>query len=185
MVTKTKTTTTKSVKMIHEIIKNAKYVAPAQKQFHGIWVDNGYQYCTDTHRIVMLYKPVNIEIEQVKQTDKIICFVNDKFLNAETECTETIELPPVTEIREQIKELIGRKYKSNKLLYRLGEDPELAVVNAKYLVECMELIGATELKYNPNKPKNGVSYMETELGKVLLMPIYNTDNKVGYWKIGL
>lgn len=178
-----KTKTNKTAKMIQEIVKNAKYITSVT-DFHGTWIDNGCQYCTDTHRMLMLYEPIDVEkVEQIEQNGKIVDRANKMFEQAEMECTETIELPSVTEIKEKIKELIGRKYKTNKALYRLNNDPTLAVVNAKYLVECMEAIGATELKYNPNKPKNGMLFMETELGKVVLLPVYDKEGMVGYWKI--
>ena len=167
-------------KMIDEIIKNAIYATP-NKALHGAWVENGCQYCTDGYRAVMLYEPV----EAKERDNDCTLSVHKLITDAEMECTETVTLPNAKEIREQLKNLIGRKYRSYGLLYRLADDYNLASVNAKYLVECMEAIGATELRYNPKRPKNSALYMETKLGKAILLPVYNTTEKVGYWSIAI
>lgn len=166
-------------KMIEEIIKEAEYQNPNNEMLHGAWCEGNYQFCTDGYRVVALYKPVDVK----ERDSKFTLTVTQQFTDAETECTETITLPDVKEIREQISNLIGRKYRSNRVLYRLGNDPNLASVNAKYLVELMECLGATTIKYNPNRPHNGMLLMETELGKAILLPVYNQTDKVGYWKI--
>ena len=171
----------KTKKMLEEIIKEAEYQYPNNEMFHGAWCEGNYQFVTDSYRIVCIYSPVDVKERDSKFTLSVI----QKFTEAENECTETITLPSAKEIREQITNLIGRKYKDNRVLYRLGNDSKLASVNAKYLVECMEAIGATELRYNPKRPKNDALYMETKLGKAILLPVHNTTEKVGYWSIAI
>ena len=166
-------------KMVEEIIKEAMYQHPNAKALHGVWFEGNYQCCSDSYRAVCLYKPI-----EVAEREEGTFTVTRLFIDAELHCTEEVELPPVKEIREQIKNLIGRSYKSNRVLYRLGDNPNLATVNAKYLVECMECIGATSLKYNPKNPKKDLLLMETDLGKVVLSPVYNTSEQIGYWTTG-
>ena len=167
-----------TLKMVKEIIKNAEYNHPATNSLHGVWFEGNYQFATDGYRAVCLYNPVD-----VKERDSSTLTITSKFTEAEINCTEKIELPTVKEIRKQIKDLIGRKYRSYRVFYRLADNPDLATVNAKYLVECMEAIGATELWYDPLKPKRGMLLMETEIGKVILLPVHCITEKTGYWKV--
>lgn len=164
-------------KMMEEIIKEAEYKYPNNEMFHGAWCEGNYQFVTDSYRAVCLYNPVD-----VKERDKQYSLsVTQKFTDAEQCCTKEIELPSVKEIREQISNLIGRKYRSNRVLYRLGNDPNLASVNAKYLVELMECLGATTIKYYPRQATKGMLLMETDLGKAILLPVYSQTKNVGYW----
>ena len=167
----------KTKKMIEEIIKNAEYEHPKNEALHGAWFEGNYQFVTDSYRVICIYDPVDVKEREPQFT----LTVTDKFTDAELNCTETITLPSAKEIREKITSLIGRKYRSYRVFYRLNNNPELASVNAKYLVECMEAIGATELKYNPNRPQTGMLLMETDLGKVILLPVYNKTTMEEYW----
>lgn len=164
-------------KMVEEIIKNAEYEHPKNEALHGAWFEGNYQFVTDSYRVICLYNPV--DVKERKSQSKLT--ITDKFTDAELNCTETITLPNAKEIRDKIRNLIGRKYRSYRVFYRLNNNPELATVNAKYLVECMEAIGATELKYDPNRPQTGILFMETDLGKAILLPVYNTLNETEYW----
>lgn len=167
---------TKSRQMLNKIIDNAEYCYPNNGMLHGAWIEGNYQFCTDSYRAVCLYDPVNVKMRDEWHVLSIV----SKFEHAEQTCSETIKLPPASEIKKNINDLIGRKYKSFDVVYRLGNSPELAAVNAKYLVECMECIGATSLKYNPLRPKTDMLLMETDLGKAILLPMY-TNGNVGYW----
>lgn len=167
----------KTKKMIEEIIKNAEYEHPKNEALHGAWFEGNYQFVTDAYRAICIYNPVDVK----ERESQFTLTVTDKFIDAELNCTETIALPSTKEIREQIRNLIGRKYRSYRVFYRLNNNPKLASVNAKYLVECMEAIGATELKYNPNRPQTGILLMETELGKAILLPVHNKTETAEYW----
>lgn len=165
-------------KMIEEIIKNAEYAHPNNDMYHGAWVENGNQYVTDGYRMVMVYEPVDVK----ERDSEFTLSVQKKIDELEHDCTETITLPTVKEIRSQITELIGKRYRSEGVCYRIGDSTDLAVVNAKYLVECMEAIGATKIKYNPLKPRMCPLYMETKIGKAILCPIAVNIDKIGFWK---
>ena len=164
-------------KMLEEIIKNAEYTQK-NKALHGAWIgEDGYQYCTDSFRAVMIYNPVDVKERESEQTLSVKVI----FDNAEIDCTEIIDLPSPKEIRAKISDLIGRKYRTSRVLYRVGDDVTFPALNAKYLVECMEAIGATKLKYNPSKPATSPVLMETDLGKIALCPVRSITNKTGYW----
>lgn len=164
-------------KMLEEIIKNAEYEHPKNEALHGAWFEGNYQFVTDGYRVICIYNPVDIK----ERGSEFTLTLTQKVTDAELNCTEIITLPSAKEIRERIRSLIGRKYRSYRVFYRLNNDPKLASVNAKYLVECMEAVGATELKYNPNRPQTGMLLMETELGKAILLPVYNKDTMEEYW----
>jgi hypothetical protein len=172
---KTMSNTNKIVKLTKGIINNSKYHNPNNVSIHGAWIKGDFQYITDGYRLLVLYNPI-ADLEMSEGCKGL----SDKLTYAELNCTEEIELPSIKEIKEEIKNLIGRKYRSFVVKYRISED--MFCVNAKYLVDCMEILGTTKLKYNPNRKKVDMLLMESDVGKALLLPIYENTNNIGYWK---
>ena len=171
-----KVKTIKDIIIMKRVIDNAKYHHPEKTSIHGAWIEGNYQVVMDGYRILVNYNPIE-ELEVAKGINGMI----EKITYAELNCTKEIELPSVKEIKEEIKKLIGRKYRSYVVKYRIHDD--MFCVNAKYLLDCMEFTGATKLKYNPNRRKNDMLLMESDIGKAILLPIFDTTSNIGYWKV--
>ena len=171
-----KVKTIKDIVIMKSVIDNAKYHHPGNTSIHGAWMEGNYQVVTDAYRLLVNYNPIT-ELETAKGVEGMF----EKITHAELNCTKEIELPSVKEIKEEIKNLIGRKYRSCIVKYRICED--MFCVNAKYLLDCMEFTGATKLKYNPNRRKNDMLLMESDIGKAILLPMADTTSNIGYWKV--
>ena len=165
-------------KMFERIIENAMYLCPKTPMYHGTWFEGDYQICSDGNRAIVIYNPVDVKARKEEYFTK----VTPLFTDAEKNCKEEIQLPDIKDIKTAINKLIGRRYKSERVLYRLGDNSDLAVVNALYLYECMAALDATTIKYDTQRPKKGMLLMETDIGKAILLPVRNETDRVGYWK---
>lgn len=122
-----KTNKTDIFKTCNAIIKYAKKDRKHIIALHGAWVDNGYQFVSDSYRIIRM--KTHIPLETIKPNCTPI---NAKeFFKIANEYSEEIEIPSVAELKEFITIEKTRGNKTPK--YDLGENKPL--VNAKFLLE--------------------------------------------------
>lgn len=165
-------------KSIKTITDWSEYRKPNLKAFHTSWLENGFEVCTDGERILRYNEPISDDLEV--REDTIVTKVLRDVSNEEYDC---ITLPDVKVLKNEIKNAIGRQYKSKRLLYRLGDNSNLAVVNVKLLIDLMEALGTDKIYYNVNKPKNTPLLLKSEVGDAILMPIYNSSDKIGFFVV--
>ena len=122
-----KTNKTDIFKTCNAIIKYAKKKRKDMIALHGAWVDDGFQFVSDSYRIIRMYPPIPLEKIEPNCTP-----INAKQLfKMVNEYTEKIKIPSVVELKEFIA---IEKTKGNKTpKYDLGENKPL--VNAKFLLE--------------------------------------------------
>lgn len=159
-------------KAIKNILDWSMYNTPHLKQFHTSWLEDSYEVCCDSHRVLRFYQPISedLEIRENVVSRFYQPLVNENYVK--------IELPSVEVFKKEIKDRIGRAYKSKRVGYKLGEG--LAVVNAKYLLDLMEFLGTNEIYYNADKPKNAPLLLKSEIGDAILLPIANCGEWEGF-----
>lgn len=167
-----------SRKLIERITKWNEYKNPYLEKFNTTWLENGFECACDSYRVVRLNNPIgeNLEVRENEIT---------KFFEPINEYEYVkVELPSVSVLKAHISDLIGKAYKTKRVCYRIGNDSKLGVVNAKYLLDLMEILQTNEIYYNADKPKITPLYMKSEIGDALILPIMcRTEENREYWEI--
>lgn len=113
-------------------------------------------------KIAQIYEPMNEHL--VNTFGKLESIDYDKDL----------PVPTVKEMKTEISNLVGRN-RSQRVLYHFGDN--LPTVNARYLMNLIEGLEVTEIKFNNSKSalkligKNGTAY---------LLPVHSMETSKGY-----
>lgn len=88
---------------IKKLAKNAKKIDTENKSLHGAWIESdGKQYVCDSHRIFEINNPIELsEMEIPPHATKYYNIIS----NAKNDNTYIIEIPPLQDMKEQIKSL--------------------------------------------------------------------------------
>lgn len=138
-------------------------------------------FVTDSYRILEYDRPIdNLEINahdngMIDMMDKFIRLLNDYYHDY-----HLYELPKIDEIRQGIRDMVGRKL--TPVVWSDG----IITINARYLLKAMESLNATVCYISTPEPhKQCIALFEnddlTGMVRELILPIYNPEHRVGFW----
>lgn len=169
--------TKKELKAVENILTESKKKCRVA-EFHEPFIDDcGFESICDGYRVVKFYHNcLGAENLAVTKTQKFFEAFADEEIVA-------IDLPTIEELRNEVKNNIGRATTKKRLYYRLGDDTKNAIVNVRYLIDIMELLHTDKIYYAKEHRKNSPLLLKSEIGEAVLLPIMSRsdDERKGYW----